>query len=155
MPDTPVIVAIAALITSIIGWITSGLVLSDRKVRTAERITKAQTTADSAMQEAAEAQNDVAKLREAYDEMTRDLHDELVRMSRENGETGAAIRQHVTDVAIWGRDNFARKDDIAAAMTEMKSVQLAAITEIKSVQKDMNTKLDGISKDIRDNHGRR
>lgn len=145
MTDTPTVGIVVSITTigTIIAFLTFWTKFTDR-------ITKVESKADTALQEAAEAKNENRNLREAFDEMTRDLHDQLERMRREAGESGAAIRQHVTEVAFFGRDNYALKDDIAAATIKSDAWQLRMDTKLDGLTKDMNTKLDGIAKDIRD-----
>jgi hypothetical protein len=81
-----------------------------------DRIARAETKADNAPQEAAEAKNENDNLREA-------LNDLVERRSREHGDGLSAIRQHVTDLAFFVRDNFVKKEDFTAAMNELKASQ--------------------------------
>jgi hypothetical protein len=103
-----------------------------------DRITDADKKADSALQEAAEAKNDVSNLREASDQMVRDMHDEIERMRRERADGLLALQQHVTDLAMFMRDHFVRNDVFAAAMTKLEASQLR-----------MDTKLDRIAEQTR------
>ena len=124
-------VAVGTLIGSVITFIKFWTGLT-------EKITEARNRAEIAQQEAAEAKNDLTNFREAFEEMTRDLHDRIEQMRREDGDSLNAIRQHVTEVAFFMRDNFVRNDVFAAAMTKIEAGQLRS-----------ETKLDRLSEQIR------
>jgi molecular chaperone GrpE (heat shock protein) len=89
-----------------------------------DRITIADQKAEGAQQEAAEAKNDLANFRDALDHMTRDFHEQMNRMQRDDGEGLAAIRQKITEVELFMRDNFVRNVEFTSAMTEIKAGQL-------------------------------
>ncbi len=133
----------SGIIASIGGAVAAGLALLgfwtkyivDRIAGAKEIAVRAEAKADVAQQEAAEAKNETRDMRELIENLTRDMHDGMVRIGRETGESNAAIRQHITESLFFVRDNFARRDEVAAD-----------ITEIKESQKSMEEKLD----DIRD-----
>lgn len=118
--------------------------LTDKIADTDQKAGRAEMKADGATQEAAEAKNEVANLREAQDHMIRDFHDQSDRALRETGESNAAIRTKITEVELYIRDRFMEKTDFKDAMDDIKAVQLR-----------MNTKLDDIARDLRVGHGRR
>jgi len=126
-----IIVSVVTLIGGVITFIKFWTGLT-------EKITDAKNRAETAQQEAAEAKNDLANFREALDDMTRDLHAQINQLRREDGDSLAAIRQHVTEVAFFMRDNFVRNDVFAAAMTKIEAGQLRS-----------ETKLDRLSEQIR------
>lgn len=51
-------------------------------------------------------------LREAINEASRDTDEKMERNVRYFGETVAAVRQKITDVEIFCRDTFIRKDEL-------------------------------------------
>lgn len=99
-----------------------------------DRITKADSKASLALQEAAEAKNDYDNLRETMGDMSRELAEASDKRSREYGEGLAALRQHITDVAFFGRDNFVRKEDFNQALKEMKAGQESIEKKIDDVR---------------------
>jgi hypothetical protein len=125
-----IVVSVGTLIGSIITFITFWTRFSDR-------ITIADQKAGIAQQEAAEAKNDLANFREALDEMTRDLNDRMEQMRREDGDSLNAIRQHVTEVGFYMRDNFVRNDVFAAAMIKIEAGQLRAETKLDRLSEQM------------------
>lgn len=52
-------------------------------------------------------------LREAINEASQDTDEKIERHVRYFGETVAAVRQKITDVEIFARDTFIRKDELA------------------------------------------
>jgi uncharacterized membrane protein len=64
------------------------------------------------------------------------------------GEVGAAMRQYIADVEkkvreveIWGRDNYAMKDDVRDILKDIKDMR----ADIKSDFRDLNAKIDKAS----------
>ena len=92
-------------------------------INLSNRITLAESRAENALQEAAESKNDADNLREAMGELTRDHGDTLDRARREQGESLVAIRQHVTELAMFVRDNFVRNVEFTAAMKDIREGQ--------------------------------
>lgn len=114
------VIAVGAGLASMVGAITAVLTFW---VNLSSRIARADGKAENALQEAAEAKNDTDNLREAVAEMTRDHGDHSERMRREQGESLTAIRQHVTELAMFVRDNFVRNTDFSTAMKEIRDGQ--------------------------------
>jgi uncharacterized membrane protein len=61
------------------------------------------------------------------------------------GEVGAAMRQYIADVEkkireveIWGRDNYAMKDDVRDILKDIKDMR----ADIKSDIRDLTNKID-------------
>jgi hypothetical protein len=61
------------------------------------------------------------------------------------GEVGAAMRQYIADVEkkvreveIWGRDNYAMKDDVRDILKDIKDMR----ADIKTDFRDLNIKID-------------
>jgi len=127
-----IVVAIGTLIGSILAFITFWMRLTDR-------ITIADQKAESAQQEAAEAKNDMENIRELLDEMRRDHHEQIEKLRREDGDSLNAIRQHVTEMGFFMRDNFVRNDVFVAAMIKIEAGQLRT-----------ESKLDRLSEQIRE-----
>ena len=103
---------------------------------------KADTKADAASQEAAEAKNEIRDVRELLEEIIRDIHDKTTRASREMGESHVALRQKLTDVELFIRDNFARKDELVAAVMRIEAGQIRTDTKIEAGQVRTDTKFD-------------
>lgn len=106
--------ALAASIGTMIAVIRFWMGLSDR-------ITKADNTANDALQEAAEAKNDFRQLSDKIDELALNLNDRMDRRSREDGDGLNAIRQKITEVELFMRDHFVRAPEFTATMSEIKS----------------------------------
>jgi hypothetical protein len=49
-------------------------------------------------------------VRDEIDEHRKDFDGAILSLRREVGETALALRQKVTEVELWGRDNFVKKD---------------------------------------------
>jgi hypothetical protein len=65
------------------------------------------------------------------------------------GEMGAALRRHIENVEremhkieIWGRDNYALKDDVNQSISTVRDDIKAMRSDIKSDFRDLNTKID-------------
>jgi len=129
MPSTE-IVAIAA----VFGAVASLCAVLAFWTTFSDRITRADGKAENAMQEAAEAKNDSANLREDLTKMNRDLDAVIERRGREHGEGLIALRQHVTDLAFFVRDNFVKQGDFAAAMKDIKDSQSRMEKKIDEVR---------------------
>lgn len=63
------------------------------------------------------------------------------RQSREFGETAAAIRQKVTEVELYIRDNFVRKPSFEAVMGRIEA-------DLKELGKDFVARLDRMEEKI-------
>lgn len=123
------IIAIAAFILNAIGGII-GLVWAVAKI-------KAELTTQIT-EEREETSRQFAALRAEFvlDQKTQDHN---------FGEVGAAMRQYIADVEkkvreveIWGRDNFAMKDDVRDILKDIKDMR----SDIKSDFKELNAKID-------------
>jgi hypothetical protein len=65
-----------------------------------------------------------ASIRETINDHRAEIEDEFVRVRKEVGETTAAIRQKVTEVELWGRDNFVKKETFTQVTERFeKSIQ--------------------------------
>lgn len=135
-PDYSVIVAIG----SIMAALAAGTTVLAFWMRFSDRITKAEARADSALQEAAEAKNENENLREAMAALSRDHGDIIENARREQGESLSAIRQHVTELAMFVRDNFVRTAEFSGAMTEIKAGQLRLETKLDRMSEHMRPK---------------
>jgi chromosome segregation ATPase len=132
MPSTEIVV-----LASVLAALASFFAIIAFWTRLSDRITKADTKADNAQQEAAEAKNENDNLRETIAAMSREIDELLERRGREHGEGLSAIRQHVTDLAFFVRDNFVKQSDFASAMKEIKDSQ----SEIVKMLNEMRERL--------------
>jgi molecular chaperone DnaK (HSP70) len=124
----------SSLLVSVSSAIGTGIAILSFWMRLSDRIIKADAKADSALQNAIEAKNDSEAMREEFAEMIRTFEERLDRYRRDEGEGLAAIRQHVTELALFLRDNFVRRADFTAAMSD-----------IKTGQRDVESKLDDLT----------
>lgn len=65
------------------------------------------------------------------------------------GEMGAALRQYIANVEkemhtieLWGRDNYALKDDVNQSITGLRDDIKEMASDIKTDFRDLNTKID-------------
>ena len=58
-------------------------------------------------------------IRSAITSQREDIDEQFLQVRREWGETVSAIRQKVTDVELYVRDNYVRKDVFDSAMTSL------------------------------------
>lgn len=128
-----------AAIGAIVAVLTFRRGSTDRMTKLAERVTAVEGRADTALQEAAEAKNDHDNLRDAVGDMSRDIDGVIDKRSREHGDGLASIRQHVTDLAFFVRDNFVKQSDFASAMKDIKDGQARVEKKID----DMRERLPG------------
>ena len=136
--------AVIAAVIAVFSFLMKYIV--DRISGAKEVASKAQGIAEIALQEAAEAKQENHETRELLDQVIRDMHEEIQRIGREVGESNAAIRQHITELAFFARDNFARKDDLAAAVMKIEAGQIRTDAKIETGQANIDKKID----DLRD-----
>ena len=60
--------------------------------------------------------NLLAKMQEFKDEIEKGFEEEKRRITAEI----VAVRQKITDVELWGRDNFVKKDTFSEVMDQMR-----------------------------------
>ncbi len=135
---------VVTAVMAVLGFWTKNVI--DRISGAKEVASKAQGIAEIALQEAAEAKLENHETRELLDQVIRDMHEEIQRIGREVGESNAAIRQHITELAFFARDNFARKDDLAAAVLKIEAGQIRTDAKIETGQANIDKKID----DLRD-----
>ena len=146
-----VVIAAGAAIAS---FAVAGISVLTFWVNFSSRITKAEDVAGNALQEAAEAKNDFGDLRELVAEMARDHGDALSRAGRDHGESLIALRQHVTDLAMFVRDNFVRTPEFVAAMKDVRDGQRRLEEKIDEGQRRLEEKLDRSDHDRGSGRGR-
>jgi methyl-accepting chemotaxis protein len=95
---------------------------------------KADAKADAALHETAEVKQEFRQMRETFEAVVREVHDDLEKARRESGENVAAIREHVRLIELHTRDHFAPKEDVADD-----------INEIKTSVKELNGKFDQLT----------
>lgn len=123
---------VVTVVIAVLGFWTKYVI--DRIAGAKEIAVKADAKADAALQEAAEAKQETRDAREANEEMYRTLHDEIVRSNRETGESNSAMRAKINDVELFMRDNFARKDDLSAAVMKIEAGQIRTDTKIDQLR---------------------
>lgn len=86
-----------------------------------------------------EMRNEIAKitldLTKAITALARELDDRIDSHRREFGETAAALRAKITEVEIWARDNFVRRDSFYKVTGDLS-------TDIKDMGASITTRLD-------------
>jgi hypothetical protein len=85
------------------------------------------------------------KISERLAEMADRFEQDQKAQDHNFGEVGIAMRQKIADVEkmvreveIWGRDNYAMKDDVRDILKDIKDMR----ADIKSDFRDLNTKID-------------
>jgi hypothetical protein len=129
-----IIVSVGSAIGTLIAVLTFWTKLTDRIAKAKDVAEKAQGIAENALQEAVEANQEFRNMRGSFEEMARDLRDEIELSRRETGESNAAIRQHVTEIAFFMRDNFVPYREFSSDMTEVKGALV-----------ELNKKLDRLT----------
>ena len=89
-----IIVSVGSAIGTLIAVLTFWTKLTDRIAKAKDVAETARGIAENALQEAVEVNQEFRNMRGAFEEMNRDLRDEIERSRRETGERNAAIRQH-------------------------------------------------------------
>lgn len=121
-------------IGSIIASLAAGISVLKFWTKFTDRITRAEAAATDALQDAAEAKNENANLRDTIADMSREVDELIDKRSREQGEGLVAIRQHVTDLAFFVRDNFVKQSEFASAMKDIKDSQSRMEKKIDEVR---------------------
>lgn len=97
--------------------------------------------ADSAEKMADETE----KISEKLAKMSEKFESDQRAQDHNYGEVGASLRQFIADVEkkvreveIWGRDNYAMKEDVRDILKDIKEMR----ADIKSDLRDITTKID-------------
>ena len=122
--NTGIIVSIGTAIGTLLTVLGFWTRLTDRIAKAKEIAAAARGEVIVALQEAAEAKQESRETRELLDEVIRDMHDRMERIGREVGESNAAIREKITQVELFMRDNFVRQPEFMAAMAKIAAGQL-------------------------------
>jgi hypothetical protein len=81
-------------------------------------------------------------LREAITKARDEVEDRQDSITREYGEAVAAIREKVTQVELWGRDNYVRRDGFYKVRDEIAADVKSLRIEIVNRLERMETKMD-------------
>ena len=130
---------LAAVIACLIGIIGLWIKTTDRAVKLSDRISKVEGVAETALQEAAEAKNGYNNLREWLEEMVREMEVKIERIRREDGDALSAIRQQITDLAMFVRDHFVRIPEFGAAITEIKASQIRMEVSLDRIRSEIHS----------------
>ena len=129
--DAGIIASIWAAVGALLAVLSFWTKFVTDRISTARRVAeKARGVAENALQEAVEAKQESHETRESLEEMIRDLHDKMERTSRDVGESNAAIREKITQVELFMRDNFVRQPEFMAAMAKIEAGQLRTEAKI-------------------------
>src|SRR5690349_3310241 len=115
---------IAAIYGAFIASISAAIAVVTFWMKFEHRITVADSKADNAVQDAAEAKNETENLRDVILDKFTEIDKLLRQTGHEYGDALVALRQHHTELAFFVRDNFVRTPEFAAAMAELKAGQL-------------------------------
>jgi hypothetical protein len=81
-------------------------------------------------------------------EVRRDLIDRIDNELRAFGDTGGALRQKTTDVEIWARDTFVRRDEFTQAIHQINRSIDALRASTESSMKTFDDKLDRLDQKL-------
>jgi len=88
----------------------------------------------------------IAKIRDAVkrdvEEHREKIDGELDKLSRNTGEIAIAIRQKITEIELYMRDTFVRRDSFYDAMKQYSSDMRGQFTNLEKRLERMETKLD-------------
>lgn len=82
------------------------------------------------------------KLGQAITRSKEEIDERVDRQGRDFGETAAAIRQKITDVEMWTRDTFVRRDSFYKVSDEFKADVVAMGDKIEKRLERMEAKID-------------
>jgi phytoene dehydrogenase-like protein len=122
--------ALGSVVTAVIAWLAFWL-------RLERRVTKAEITAQNALQVAAEADEELKEMREAAERYNRSEADNLDRMRREFGETVRAALNKIHEFETWSRDNFVRQPFFDNAIQNMEKRLDDRLARIESMLDNM------------------
>lgn len=74
-------------------------------------------------------------LRGAIDASGKEIDERIDQQARQFGETASALRAKITEVEIWARDNFVRRDSFYKVTGDLSA-------DIKDMGKDITARLD-------------
>jgi hypothetical protein len=135
------IVGVSATLGGIIlGWLSFWMGFE-------RRLTKAELTAQNALQVAAEAAEEVKEMREQSNNLQRNFTDALDGLRREFGETARAALQKIHEIETWSRDTFVREPQFTAALLRMENSQDARDKRLDDRLSRIEDKLDVIQED--------
>lgn len=83
-----------------------------------------------------------ASVLEAISDHSKETETKFAIMRHETGEMGAALRQKITDVEIWGRDNFVRREGFYKVKEDLTQSIKELGDNIESRLVRMETKID-------------
>lgn len=84
----------------------------------------------------------VTELKDAIAKSRDEIEERQDRISRDFGETAAAIRQKVHEIETWARDEFVRKDSFESILTRSERTISEQFREIKDRLERMEGKID-------------
>lgn len=86
-----------------------------------------------------------AALTEAVLTHKREVGEEFSIVRREFGEAVSALRQKVTDVEIWSRDNFARRDSVHTLGGRLETQMMQLEERLSGQLEKLDKRLEKIS----------
>lgn len=110
-------------------------------MRFERRMTEANSTADAALQTAAEAVEDCKEAERRLNEIEKHAIENADLVRREFGETVLALRENMHKFETWSRDEFVRKASLEALMARLEKAQ-----EMRDAR--LEKRLDGIDKKL-------
>jgi hypothetical protein len=81
-------------------------------------------------------------LRERVNEAKVEMRQHIDNEVRNFGETGAALRQALTEAQFWNRDNFVRKDEFRMAVDQINQNVKTIDSKIDQLRDSVDEKLD-------------
>lgn len=84
-------------------------------------------------------------VRDEIEQHRKEFDDDLGTIRREFGETGHALREKITEVELWGRDNFVKKDSFVSVTDRISR-------EVKEFADRIDKRLERMEGKIDDGH---
>lgn len=136
--DAAFIAAAAGTIIAILGVIGFWIAWS-------EKISKANSTAEHALQTAAECDEERKELERRINSLAANIDDISDRMRREFGETVGAMQQKIHEFEKWSRDEFVRKQSLEAMLARTEKAQEQRDERLEKRLDRIEKKLDDAS----------
>jgi hypothetical protein len=110
-----------------------------------EKISKANSTAENALQTAAECDEERKELEMRINSLTSDIADVSDRIRREIGETIMAMQKKIHEFETWSRDEFVRKQSLEAMLARTEKAQELRDERLEKRLDRIEKKLDDAS----------
>ena len=132
----------AGTLGAIAGILVAAITILGFGMRHSDRITKANSTAESALQTAAECDELHKETDQRIGRIEHDFVENMDRIRREFGETVSAMQTKIHEFETWSRDEFMRKQSFEAIIVRSEKAQEVRDERLERRLERIEKKLD-------------